>query len=227
MEAAATPVKQSEVVIPETVRYSPDTPASRATMRRGVEYRYLPIINIEDEANPHMTGEKGIISEVDLKLKEGAANLDYFLAYIYVNQGNAEFMEKLLAYFKEVLDWISLKDDDLEIINYDEVNATLRRTNPDPGDYGKLRHTMTEYYVQFDTEWSRGSLGNILWDNLEVTKPADGGLQARALDFGGGQGGGKPKRNKSKKSKKKKSKRKKSKKKKSKRKKSFKRFSLK
>jgi len=225
MEAAATPVKQSEVVIPETVRFSPDTPASRATMRRGVEYRYLPIINIEDEANPHMTGEKGIISEVDLKLKEGAANLDYFLAYIYVNQGNAEFMEKLLAYFKEVLDWISLKDDDFEIINDAEVDAALRRTNHD--DYGKLRETMKHWTTQFDTEWSWGSLGNILWDNLEVTKPADGGLQARALDFGGGQGGGKPKRNKSKKSKKKKSKRKKSKKKKSKRKKSFKRFSLK
>ena len=223
MEAAATPVKQSEVVIPETVRYSPDTPASQATMRGDAEYRYLPIINIEDEAKPRMTGEKGIISEVDLKLKEGAANLDYFLAYIYVNQGNAEFMEKLLAYFKEVLDWISLKDDDFEIINDAEVDAALRRTNHD--DYGKLRETMKHWTTQFDTEWSWGSLGNILWENLEVDKIADEGLQPR--DLFSGSAAAKPKRKKSKRKKSKKSKKNKSKRKKSKRKKSFKRFSLK
>ena len=224
MEAAATPVKQSEVVIPGTVHFSPDTPASQATMATGVDHKYLPIINIEDDVNPYPTGMRGIISEPDLKLKEGAANLDYFLAYMYVNQANVGFMDKLSAYFKEALGWIDgMKDDDSEIIKYDEVGAALRRTNPDA--YKKLRDTMTEYYVQFDTDWTFGSLGNILWENLEVDKPVDRHLQPRGLFPGSAAAKPKRKKSKRKKSKRKKSKRKKSKK--SKKKKSFKRFSLK
>ena len=224
MEAAATPVKPSELVIPGTVPFSPDTPASRETMKEGVEYRYIPIINIEDAENPYMTGERGIISADDLKLNAGAANLDYFLAYIYVNQDNAKFMDKLLEYFKGMVapspeGWLksTTEQHDPKIINYDEVDATLRRTNPDHTAYEKLRHTMTEYYVQFDKKWSWGSLGNILWENLGVAVTENKVLQPSALDFGGvaGRGGGKSKKKKSK-SKKKKYKKKKSKKKKSK-----------
>jgi len=224
MEAAATPVKQSEVVIPETVRFSPDTPASQATMETSVDHKYLPIINIENDASPYPTGGRGIISEPDLKLKEGAANLDYFLAYIYVNQDNVGFMDKLSAYFNKALVRIDdMKDDDSEIIKYDDVGAALRRTNPDA--YEKLRETMTNWSTQFDTILEFGSLGNILWENLEVDKPVDGHLPPRGLFPDSAAAKPKRKKSKRKKSKRKKSKRKKSKK--SKKKKSFKRFSLK
>ena len=227
-DGGTTPTPAVFLDIPQTVRYSPDTPASRLTVETDIEHRYLPLIYINEGELPSLTGNSNPVTAEYLKLNAGAVNLDYFLAYIYVKREDDDFINNVSGYIHSLIRWINTTSPGhIDTIDFtlEQIKAALKRESS--ADHEKLIKIIREWHVQFDTGFlmSGETLGDILFASLAED---EGASKQKKLDFGDSDGGdsdggddlmvgaGRKVKSKRKKSKPKKSKKKKSKKKKSK-----------
>ena len=171
--AAQTPERQG-IGIPGTIKYIPDTEASRRTIGTGIVNRYIPIIEM-DEGDEPTFGSYGIVSSDDFKLNRGS-NLRYFQNYIHIKKEDDDFLDKISE---------SIERGISKYFNKDYIKDILRNQSGQE-NYDELWDLIIYTDVQHDGD-NEETFSSVLFNSLPATE-SETQLAPTRLDFGEASG---------------------------------------